>query len=163
MATQITIDHLSSDYLKLNLSVHCWPWNTKYFYYFSSCMIWWLWSNEPITILFNFSEAVVWRCPVKGFRWKHLCQSLFLNRVAGCRRDWHRCALVNFDKFRRTPFLQNTSSGCFYILKREIEVTNLIFCRASDCRGRWQCRSFKVMCGVQYLAVKHQEVTELNE
>ena len=34
------------------------------------------------------------------FTGKHLCQSLFFNKVAG---------LVNFTKFLRTPFLQNTS------------------------------------------------------
>ena len=49
------------------------------------------------------------------FRGKHLCQSLFFNIVAGLRpatllkkRLWHSCFLVNFGKFLRTPFLQNT-------------------------------------------------------
>ena len=41
---------------------------------------------------------------------KHLCQSLFFNKVAGL---WHRCLPVNFPKFLRTPFLQKTSGGCF--------------------------------------------------
>ena len=42
---------------------------------------------------------------------KHLCQSLFFNKVAGLRpatllkkRLWYRCFLVNFVKFLRTPF-----------------------------------------------------------
>ena len=50
------------------------------------------------------------------FTGKHLCQSLFFNKVAGLRpaillkkRLWHRCFPVNFAKFLRTPFLQNTS------------------------------------------------------
>ena len=50
------------------------------------------------------------------FTGKHLCQSLFLNKVAGLRpatllkkRPWHRCFPVNFARFLRTPFLQNTS------------------------------------------------------
>ena len=50
------------------------------------------------------------------FTGKHLCQSLFFNKVAGVRpatllkkRLWHRCFPVNFAKFLRTPFLQNTS------------------------------------------------------
>ena len=54
------------------------------------------------------------------FTGKHLCQSLFFNKVAGLRpatllkkRLWHRCFPVNFVKFLRTPFLQNTSGGCF--------------------------------------------------
>ena len=47
------------------------------------------------------------------FTGKH--QSLFFNKVAGLRpatllkkRLWHRCFPVNFVKFLRTPFLQNT-------------------------------------------------------
>ena len=50
------------------------------------------------------------------FAGKHLCQSLFINKVAGLTRTtllkkrlWHRCFPVNFAKFLRTPFLQNTS------------------------------------------------------
>ena len=50
------------------------------------------------------------------FTGKHLCQSLFFNKAAGLRpatllkkRLWHRCFPVNFEKFLRTPFLQNTS------------------------------------------------------
>ena len=50
------------------------------------------------------------------FTGKHLCQSLFFNKVAGFRpvtllkkRLWHRCFPVNFVKFLRTPFSQNTS------------------------------------------------------
>ena len=64
------------------------------------------------------------RCSVKKgvprnfakFTGKHLCQSLFLNRVAGDMPAtlfkkilWHRCFYVNFAKFLGTPFLQNTS------------------------------------------------------
>ena len=43
---------------------------------------------------------------------KHLCQSLFFNKVAGLRpetllkkRLWHRCFPVNFAEFLRTPFI----------------------------------------------------------
>ena len=50
------------------------------------------------------------------FTGKHLHQSLFFNEVAGLRpvtllkkRFWHRCFPVNFAKFLRTEFLQNTS------------------------------------------------------
>ena len=42
---------------------------------------------------------------------KHLCQSLFFNKVAGLRpatllkkKLWHRCFPVNFAKFLRTTF-----------------------------------------------------------
>ena len=50
------------------------------------------------------------------FTGKHLCQSLFFNKVAGLRpttllkkEPWHWCFSVNFAKFLRKPFLQNTS------------------------------------------------------
>ena len=53
---------------------------------------------------------------VVKFTGKHLWQSLFFNKVAGPRpatllkkRLYHRCFLVSFMKFLRTPFLQNTS------------------------------------------------------
>ena len=75
------------------------------------------------------------------FTRKHLRQSLFFNKVAGLsyrsqsidlqnksiewflydrpiilskKRLWHRCFLVNFAKFLRTPSLQNTSGDCFW-------------------------------------------------
>ena len=45
------------------------------------------------------------------FTGKHLCQSLFFNKVAGLRpaallkkRLWHRYFLVNSEKFLRTSF-----------------------------------------------------------
>ena len=50
------------------------------------------------------------------FTGKHPCQGLFFNKVAGLRpatllkkRPWRRCFPVNFAKFLRTTFLQNTS------------------------------------------------------
>ena len=50
------------------------------------------------------------------FTGKHTCESLFFNKVAGLRpatllkkRLWHRCFLVNFANFLRTPFSHNTS------------------------------------------------------
>ena len=49
------------------------------------------------------------------FTGKHLCQSLFLNKVVTLlkKRVWHRCFPVSFAKFLRTPFLYNTTGGCF--------------------------------------------------
>ena len=47
------------------------------------------------------------------FTRKHLCQSLFFNKVAGLKpatllkkRHWHRCFPQNFAKFLRTPFFR---------------------------------------------------------
>ena len=48
------------------------------------------------------------------FTGKHLCHSLFFNKVLGLRlatlfkkRLWHRCFPVNFVKFLRTPFYEH--------------------------------------------------------
>ena len=38
------------------------------------------------------------------------------------KRLWHRCFPVNFVKFLRTPFLQNSSGGCFCVQDEEILV-----------------------------------------
>ena len=53
---------------------------------------------------------------LRKFTGKHLCQSLFFNKVVGLRpatifkkRLWHRYFPVNFVKFLRISFLQNTS------------------------------------------------------
>ena len=48
------------------------------------------------------------------FTGKYLCRSLFFNKAAGLeafikKRFWHRCFLVNFAKFRRILFSQDTS------------------------------------------------------
>ena len=57
------------------------------------------------------------------FTGKHLCQSLSFNKVVGLRPGtllkkslWHRCFPVYFAKFRRTPFLQNTSGRLLLLL-----------------------------------------------
>ena len=59
-------------------------------------------------VLRNFSK----------FTGKHLCQSLFFNKVAGLgpatllkQKLWYRYFPVNFVKFLRTRFLQKTSEG----------------------------------------------------
>ena len=58
------------------------------------------------------------------FTGKHLCQSLFFNKVTGLRPAtllkkglWHRCFLLNFAKFPRTPFLQNLSGRLLLYLR----------------------------------------------
>ena len=71
-------------------------------------------SNIKIGVLLNFAK----------FTGKHLCQSLFFNKVESFRRAtllkkrlWHRCFPVNFAKFLRTPFstehLQTTASASY--------------------------------------------------
>ena len=58
------------------------------------------------------------------FTGKHLCQSLFFNKVAGPRsaallekRLWCRCFPLCFAKFLRTPFLQITSGRLLLYLE----------------------------------------------
>ena len=42
------------------------------------------------------------------------------------KRLQHRCFLVKFAKFLRTPFVKSTSGGCFWIFKQK----NNVFCIA---------------------------------
>ena len=70
-----------------------------------------------------FCEKGVLRIFAKFTR-KHLCQSLFFNKVEGVRsatllkkRLWHRCFSVNFAKFLGIPFYRTprtTASFLFY-------------------------------------------------
>ena len=66
-----------------------------------------------IGILRNFAKST----------WKHLCQSHFCLIVAGLgpvtllkTRFWQSCFPVNFARFLRTSFLQNTSGDYFWTL-----------------------------------------------
>ena len=68
------------------------------------------------------------RCKFRKIHRKTLVlEFLFFNKVAGLRdktllkkRLWHRCFPVNFAKFLRTPFLQNTSRRLFLDLVKYI-------------------------------------------
>ena len=73
---------------------------------------------------------------------KHLCKSLFLNKVAGLRpatllkkRLWYRCFPVNFVKFVRTPFLQSISG---WLLLYLFMITNKFFKFSTIVRDRHQ-------------------------
>ena len=76
------------------------------------------------------------------FRGKHLCQSLFFNKVADLKpatflkkRLWHRCFPVNFAEFLRTSFLTehlrwlllNLRFNCFLLNLREQESKKFTF------------------------------------
>ena len=68
------------------------------------------------------------------FTGKHLCQSLFFNKVAGLRpatllkkRLWHKCFHVNFAKFLRTLFL--TEHLWWLLLKRIAYIKKCVFLR----------------------------------
>ena len=64
------------------------------------------WRNRSIHQRCSIEKGVLRN--LAKFTRKHLCQSLFFNKVAGLRL-WHMCFPVNFAKFLRTPFLLNTS------------------------------------------------------
>ena len=77
-----------------------------------------------------FCEKDVLRNFAKFTR-KHLCQSLFFNKVAGMpatllkKRLLHRCFPVNFAKFLRTPFLKEHLRWLLLIFQSIIYWTHL--------------------------------------
>ena len=85
------------------------------------------------------------------FTGKHLCQSLFLNKVAGLRsatllKKWlgHKCFPVNFAKFLRTPFLQNTSGWLPLNFLGQIRFFHIQH-RKTSCRSKAITRDFLVL------------------
>ena len=77
-----------------------------------------------LEIIFRILRSTHRRCSVKKgvlgnfakSTGKHLCQSLFFNKVKALRpatlvkeRLWHWCFLVSFGKFSKKTFLRNTS------------------------------------------------------
>ena len=95
------------------------------------------------------------------FTGKHLCQSLFLNKVAGLRsllqknlwhpatllkkRLWHRCFPVNFAKLLRTPFF---IEHVWWLL---------LVCWSMICNKVLMilCQSFNVTKALMYLGPNH--------
>ena len=88
------------------------------------------------------------------FTGKHLCQSLFLNKVVGLRpaallkkRLWHKCFPANFAKYLRTPLLPKNHSR---LLVERITVISNIFtkfwstCAASPLLSRAIHNEFKL-------------------
>ena len=68
---------------------------------------------------------------LEKFTGKHLCWSIFFNKVAVLRpttllkkRLWNRCFPVNFAKFLKAPFLQNTPDNCFWLFGGNFFDTN---------------------------------------
>ena len=93
------------------------------------------------------------RCSIKKgvlrnfakFTGKHLCQSLFLNKVAGLtlltKRLWHRCFPENFVKFPSTLSLQSTS-GRLFLSKPILQDSVKVFLQNSFFGKKYSCRSF---------------------
>ena len=67
------------------------------------------------------------------FTGKHLCQSLFFNKVAGLKflqaatllknKLWHSCFPVNFRNILRAPFLQNISGQLLLMVLNNALIT----------------------------------------
>ena len=77
------------------------------------------------------------------FTGKNLCDSHFFNKVASLRAAallkmilWHRCFPVNFAKFLRTPFLQNTSRRLLSCSVRKRVLNNFRLKRATLLKKR---------------------------
>ena len=90
--------------------------NSHRLFYFLGSKVW-LYIFEFVCSVHRSNH---WRCFVKKgvlrdfakFTGKHLCQRLFFNKIAAIlfkKSLWHRCFPVNFAKYLRTPFSQNTS------------------------------------------------------
>ena len=76
------------------------------------------------------------------FTGKHLCHSLFFNKVSGVsfatllkKILWHRCFPINFEKFLRTPFLIEAACISLKIIFRSEAVT-------------WRCSAKKLFLEV---------------
>ena len=93
------------------------------------------WPQKKLTFQKN-PPGVLWKKVFleisQNFTGKHLCESLFFNKVAGLgpstlfkKSLWHRCFPVNFEKFLKTPFLQNTSGRLFLTFEGSLNLTNL--------------------------------------
>ena len=70
---------------------------------------------ETVTQVFYQKRALK---DFEKFTGKHLCWSLFFDKVAnlrpGKKRLWYRCFHVNFAKFLRTPFYRAPPEDCFF-------------------------------------------------
>ena len=87
--------------------------------------VWLIWNSIRAMNLKAATRGVLWKMVSLEIvqTGKHLCQSLFFNKVAGLRRAtllkkrlWHRCFPVNSVKFLRTLLLQNTSERLLHNL-----------------------------------------------
>ena len=111
------------------------------FTYVLNCMS--VGEDKIITISYRYSRQGVF-CK-KGvlrnftnFTEKHLCQSLFFNKVAGLRsatllkkRLWHRCFPANFAKFLRTPFLTEQLRQLLLFIRTWTKKMNFLRVRAN--------------------------------
>ena len=108
--------------LLCNKSCQIWSWifGTSHLWPWCYCLAFLLLFRS--SFLEVFCKKGVFRNFAK-FTGKHLCQSLFFNKVAGWpatflkKRFWHRCFPVNFAKFLKTHhFYRTPPGGCFCVI-----------------------------------------------
>ena len=75
---------------------------------------------------------------------ENTCARVFFKKVQGLspatllkKRLWHRCFLVNFTKFLRTSFLQNTSGRCFWTMIYLLWIIYVSVWRKLDIKKDW--------------------------
>ena len=127
-------------------------------------------SNKVTSMIINRSSHR--RCSVrKGFfirncakiTGKYLCQSLYFNKVGSAallkQRLRHRCFPINFAKFLRTPFLQNTSGRLLLNIRRYFmhltgRVRSLVEYKTRKVSGSFYKQNRKLLqrnCTIYYL------------
>ena len=78
-----------------------------------------------------------------NFTGKHLCRSLFFSLFFNKgfllkERLRHKCFIVNFAKFLRTPFLQDTSERLLLIFQlKKVKSKGKCLVRWQNCRGNY--------------------------
>ena len=95
------------------------------------------------------------------FTGKQLCQSIFFNKISLLKkRPWHGWFPVNFAKFLRTPFSQNTFGRLFVLTVRsyihlcfQIYFISEIFLTQNRCHWIIQ---HKKTCSNKHLLVENQ-------
>ena len=117
------------------------------------CSLWWvygimyLWMHvnkrwRSCTLFRSSHSQIIFKIDVfqhfANLARQHLCWCLFLIKLQAFRsatplkKTQHRCFPVEFTKFLRAPFSQNTLSGCFCIFhKPSLFQSFLLFC--CDC------------------------------
>ena len=99
------------------------------------------------------------------FTGKHMCQSLFINKVACLRpatllkkRLWHRCFPVNFEKFLITPFYKTPLGDYFCLIFTSLSARNVAsLLHRSSYILMVNCKVFMQSFSEQLLFKKHMQ------
>ena len=70
---------------------------------------------------------------------------MFIKKTLVKKRLWHRCFPVNFVKFLRTPFLQNTSGRLLLFQSRWLKT---FVCRETSSNCKWVKYFNQLLCSI---------------